>query len=206
MKGGKIMRNRRGAITTFILVAVLIMGVGFATLTDTLTINGDLEIDAAQAQAAINEDIYFTAVEIKSKDKDNNDITEAGVNNTEKFSASIVTNDPDKITFNAKGVWDHVGQQVTVVATIINTGEHANKTAKLTAPDSIGVTANGDQYFRAVSKTYSASTSGKDVVNEGLPVGESCTLTIVFEYYAMPANTDGTTAATVVYTISATAE
>lgn len=43
------------------IVACLLMAVGFAALSDTLTINGDAEVDFSGATSAFDEDVYFSA-------------------------------------------------------------------------------------------------------------------------------------------------
>lgn len=55
------MRNRKRIIVSFMIVACLLMAVGFAALSDTLTINGDAEVDFSGATSAFDEDVYFSA-------------------------------------------------------------------------------------------------------------------------------------------------
>ena len=194
----KTMKNRKLAIVAFILISSLIVGFGYAALTDTLTINGDLEFSAEAVNEAFNQDVYFSDVSITSTDADG--ATDINPNDVQKLSASINSNDPDKITFNAKSMWQHVGQTVTIVATITNTGEHAQKTAKLAVSVN---TATGNDYFETVSKTFSASSgTSKNVETDGLPIGETCTLTIVFRCKALPSDT---AAASIIYDLVATA-
>ena len=57
------MKNRRRTITAFILIACLVMGLGYAALTDVLDITGTAEITAGNAQAGFDEDIYFVSAE-----------------------------------------------------------------------------------------------------------------------------------------------
>jgi hypothetical protein len=57
------MKNRRRTITAFILIACLVMGLGYAALTDVLDITGTAEITAGNAQAGFDEDIYFESAE-----------------------------------------------------------------------------------------------------------------------------------------------
>ena len=54
------MRNRKTVITAFILVAVMLMAVGFAEMSDDLFITGNAKITAENAETAFGEDIYFT--------------------------------------------------------------------------------------------------------------------------------------------------
>ena len=62
------MKNRKLVITAFVLVAVLLMAVGFAAMSDDLFITGSAGITAENAESAFAEDIYFTKA-IMSADK-----------------------------------------------------------------------------------------------------------------------------------------
>ena len=54
------MRNRKTVIVAFVVLAVMLMAVGFAALTDTLTIIGNAHIDIAAAENNFDEKIYFS--------------------------------------------------------------------------------------------------------------------------------------------------
>ena len=56
------MRTRKFTITAFLLCAMLILGVGFATLTDNFTITGYAGISEDAAEDVLNNDVYFTGV------------------------------------------------------------------------------------------------------------------------------------------------
>ena len=58
------MKNRRNVVVAFLLVAVLLLGVGYAALTDTLTIIGNAHIDMGEAQNTFDEKVYFSASEV----------------------------------------------------------------------------------------------------------------------------------------------
>ena len=53
------MKNRRNMIVAFLLCACLIVGVGYAALTDTLDVIGDTNLSNEAANEELNEDIYF---------------------------------------------------------------------------------------------------------------------------------------------------
>lgn len=57
------MKNRRTALIAFLLVAVMLLSVGYANLTDRLTIIGNAEIDLNTANATFDSKIAFTAAE-----------------------------------------------------------------------------------------------------------------------------------------------
>ncbi len=56
------MKNRKVIVTAFLLVAALILGVGFAQLNDALTITGDATVSGVHAQNTYDEDVHFEKV------------------------------------------------------------------------------------------------------------------------------------------------
>lgn len=54
------MKNRKIVITAFVLVAAMLMAVGFAAMADDLFVEGTAKITAENAEQAFGEDIYFT--------------------------------------------------------------------------------------------------------------------------------------------------
>ena len=60
------MRNRKTVVVAFLLVAVMLLGVGYAALTDTLTIIGNAHIDIDTANKTFDEKVYFSAAEATS--------------------------------------------------------------------------------------------------------------------------------------------
>ena len=100
------MKNRKTVIVAFLLVAVMLMGVGYAALTDTLVINGTADITHDGAQNAFNEDIKFTAAKAQN----------------EGDLASIVQGDDDMASFTAKSL-NGAGNTAEFTFTIANTGD-----------------------------------------------------------------------------------
>ena len=60
------MKNRKFIVVAFLLVAVMLLGVGYAALSDTLIIIGNAHIDIGQANDTFDEKIYFSAAEATS--------------------------------------------------------------------------------------------------------------------------------------------
>ena len=90
------MKNRRFAIVSFVLIAVLVMGVGFAALVDTLNVTGSATFrPAAVVETDVDAAIYFTQAE---------------ADGDYCISASVKTSDPDEATmtvyFNDAGEVD----------------------------------------------------------------------------------------------------
>ncbi len=84
------MKNKRTVLTAFLLIATLTFGIGYATLTDALTLNGTGNITQTAAEDAFDEKLYFSsAVANRAADGD---------------SASIITSDPDIAGFTVKSL------------------------------------------------------------------------------------------------------
>ena len=60
------MKNKKKVVVAFLLVAVMLLGVGYAALTDTLTIIGNAHIDIDTANKTFDEKVYFSAAEATS--------------------------------------------------------------------------------------------------------------------------------------------
>ena len=56
------MRNRKTIITAFVLVAVMLMAVGYAALSDTFEINGNATVSEQGASDAFNEDVVLVGI------------------------------------------------------------------------------------------------------------------------------------------------
>ena len=94
------MKNRRIVIVSFLLVAVLVMGVAYAALTDNLFIKGEANLKTDVAQTEFDADVFFVA----QKDE----TLKSGLVSTTGTSAIpegktegvvIGTTDPDSATF-----------------------------------------------------------------------------------------------------------
>ena len=111
------MKNRKFVVAAFLLAAAMLLGVGYAALTDTLDITGSADVNQSAAEEAFNEDVFFTAA----------------VANQTGNTASINADNNDKASFTAatlKGKDD----TVTFTFTITNDGDvKATVTPKLNA-------------------------------------------------------------------------
>ena len=103
------MKNRRNVIVAFLLVAVLLLGVGYATLTDTLTIIGNATIDKNAANDKFDENIYFI---------DSKFVNTTGTGKKGEDVASH-TEKGDDATFAAHSL-AYVGEAATFKFTVMN--------------------------------------------------------------------------------------
>ncbi len=60
------MKNRKFVVIAFVVIAAMLLGVGYAALTDTLTIIGNANIDLSAANSVFDERIKFIAAEATS--------------------------------------------------------------------------------------------------------------------------------------------
>ena len=56
------MRNRKTIITAFVIVAVMLMSIGYAALSDTFVLNGNATVTEQGATDAFNEDIVLIGI------------------------------------------------------------------------------------------------------------------------------------------------
>ena len=148
------MKNRRIVVVAFLLAAVLLLGVGYAALTDTLDITGSADVDLTGLNAEFEEDIYFSAA-----------VANEGSPNT----ASVNTDNNDKASFSAKSL-KAKGEKATFTFTINNDSAHdVVVTPKLNA--TLGNT--NTEYFKI--------TSDWDGEAKTIPAGTTMTYTVTIE-------------------------
>lgn len=111
------MKNRKTVVVAFLLVAVMLLGVGYAALTDVLDITGSADINQSAAEEAFNEDIHFSTA----------------IANQDGNTASVNADNNDKASFTAntlKGAND----TATFTFTIVNEGDlHADVTPSISS-------------------------------------------------------------------------
>lgn len=91
------MKNRKLVIVAFLVIATLLLGVGYAALTDVLDITGSADINQSAAEEAFNEDIYFSAA--AANETGNTASVNADNNDKASFTANTLKGDGDKATF-----------------------------------------------------------------------------------------------------------
>ena len=100
------MKNRKIIVIAFVLAAVMLMGVGYAVLTDTLKFGGVLGADHTVAQNTFDGDIYFSSGSI--------------VNDTAGHKAIISYEDDRDTAIITATNFTAKEQQVVVLLTIDN--------------------------------------------------------------------------------------
>lgn len=112
------MKNRKTVVVAFLLVAVLLLGVGYAALTDALNINGRANVTTGKAEEALNEDVYFSAAEAVAAADDDPTKGTSGLANT----ATILT-DIDRASFTVNSL-ALGGEKATFKFTVKNDSNH----------------------------------------------------------------------------------
>ena len=91
------MKNRRNIIVAFLLCACLIVGVGYAALSDTLDVTGSADVNQSAAEEAFNEDIFFSGA--VANEAGNTASVNADNNDKASFTAATLKGKGDKVTF-----------------------------------------------------------------------------------------------------------
>lgn len=99
------MKNRRTIVVAFLLIAVMLLGVGYAAVTDTLDITGSADVNS---EGAFNDHIKFTDAEA----------------NQDGNTASINADNADKASFTVNTL-KQKGDTATFTFTIENSGDLA---------------------------------------------------------------------------------
>ena len=90
------MKNTKSLIA-FLVIAVMLLGIGYAALSDTLDINGSADVNQSAAEEAFNEDIYFSAA--VANQEGNTASVSATDNDMADFAANTLKGKGDKVTF-----------------------------------------------------------------------------------------------------------
>lgn len=155
------MKNRKTVVVAFLLIATLLLGVGYAALSDTLDITGSADVNQSAAEEAFNEDIFFSAA----------------VANESGNTASVNADNNDKASFTANTLKGK-GDTVTFTFTIKNAGDVAATVApKLHA--SLGNT--NPEYFTITSDWGGAT--------KALAAHSEITYTVTVELIKTPTDT-----------------
>lgn len=95
------MKRRKSVVVVFLLAAAMMLSVGYAELTDTLTIDGSAGVDLSDTSEVFDEDIYFSKV-----------ISGDGC-------TAVIESDPDMGTITVtEGALKEVGDEVIATYTI----------------------------------------------------------------------------------------
>ncbi len=86
------MKNRKIILVAFMLVAVMLIGVGYAALTDIFVISGSAEVGIAEANKVFDDKIYFASATPKESTGTSGIADTASVSSTDNDNASFSVN------------------------------------------------------------------------------------------------------------------
>jgi hypothetical protein len=152
------MKKRKNLVLALLLVASLILGIGYAAVTDVLDINGNADVDQVGAQEAFNEDVHFAVNGAVANDAGN---------------VAEVTSDNDVATFTASNLKGQ-GDTATFTFTIVNEGD-----LDAVVTPSLAADGNTNAEYFAVSSDWNGQA--KD-----LAAGASITYTVTVELLKTP--------------------
>ncbi len=155
------MKTRRIAIIAFTLIAALTIGVGYAALSDTLSINGTATLSHSEAEEQFDVEVYFSAVGA-----------------TSSCAAEIDTDDPDIATITITDGMAVVGDKATATFTITNasagsvtlTPAHNSSTNFDVATDAATYTIQAGQTLDIIVTITLKNTVNADITAETFSV------------------------------------
>ena len=152
------MKNKRNVLIAFILICCLCLSIGYAALTDTLIINGNVSVNAAHegeepttpVEKSFDEDLGWTKVILTSSTSVSNNASwtvtsGSGDSATNITSTGVEYNYLDEVTFNVSG-FAEAGDNVVLTYTIGN--KHPDLSATITNASVTGAT----EYFSIVQE------------------------------------------------------
>ena len=159
------MKNRKTVVVAFLLVAVMLLGVGYAALADELELGGTVAVKVEDVSDAFEADIYFSKVisgdgcEATIHDAENGDVKDGGT-----------------ITVKANAIKE-VGGEVIATYTIKNDGDlDATVTPKL-------LQNSNEEFFDIYSDWQSTA--------QIIPAKSSKTITVTVKLLKVPTATTG---------------
>lgn len=170
------MKNRRKIVIAFMLCAVMLLGVGYAAVSDALDISGTAEINSGNVQSAFDTKVHFSAA-----------VANTYNTGTNPDKAWVSTEDDDLAHFASYNLAE-IGNFTTFTFTIQNDSD-------LTVSVMPVLTYAGDEAAQATAKEYFDVYSDWKVDGEVKPkeieAGKSETYTVTVKLKKTPALAKG---------------
>ena len=151
------MKNRKIVVVAFMLIATMLLGVGYAALTDTLSIAGTLKTDITVAMDEFDSYVYFSGTSIVTDDTGNKAVSQILDG---RDDAKI-----EALHFTAKD------QVVKAMFTITNHAD--NEFSALITGGNIIITNNADDHDPIFTTGWSWEENTVDTADVTLAPGES---------------------------------
>ena len=139
------MKAKRFTITAFLLCAIMVLGIGFATLVDELDITGTVEISKTQADATFDGDIHF---DVEGFDATRHIVKSGSEHHTTNVTAGGTVQfgaEGDNATFMSTTFADK-GDSTAITFSIVN---EFSKDVTVEAAVTYTVNGTGDNVFTA---------------------------------------------------------
>ena len=188
------MKNRRIVVVAFVLASVLLLGVGYAALTDELTITGNMSADPSVSQNEFQAMVYFSDAVVSKTVADTNGDPAAGT------AAANVTADNNKAHFEVLGLQNE-GDTVTFKFTIKNESEWAATVAPKIGSEILSNENDGHDADEVFEVEWSWNENTSDQVEKTIDANGG-TLDV---YVTVTLKDQPTEAHTASYTVSFTA-
>lgn len=157
------MKNRKTVIVAFLLAAVMLLGIGYAALTDTLVILGNAHIDLDTTNRLFDEKVYFSAA----------DTTES---NGSGLTDDVVSFNSDDATFTANKLAT-IGEYSKFTFTITNdSNADANITIEKFKLSGVDNPSNSNPGFFEVDYEY---PDGMTIDSNGGTIDVIVTVTVL---------------------------
>ena len=146
------MKNRKTVVVSFLLIAVLLMGIGYAAVSDTLNFDGSAVIEGDQVQHEFDLDVKITAVAEEDEVWVNYASNTVEINKADDIIVNIIDDTADDVQDSAKfqiHSLSDAGEAQVIWFKVANESAHA---ATL-SPSVITEQGTGD-YFTAEYKIY----------------------------------------------------
>lgn len=150
------MKNRKVIVTAFLLVAVMLLGIGYAAVSDTLNFGGDATISGDQAQHEFDVDVRIEAVSETNSGYVPYDAAGPEINIPDDITVDIMgsgDNEQDVVDFQIFNLSDAGDTQVIWFKVVNDSTHDANLTGST-------ITENGTHdYFDSNYVIYAADGS-----------------------------------------------
>ncbi|MBO5907109.1 MAG: hypothetical protein J6Q85_03025 [Clostridia bacterium] len=157
------MKNRKVIVTAFLLIAAMILGVGYAAISDTLFFSGDATISDEQVQSEFDLDIGIVATSETNGDWKAYDAAAPEINIDGDLVVDITgtgDNEKDNVDFQIFGLADEGDEQIIWFKVENKSLHDANL-----APSVVLESGTGD-YFEAVYKIYESDGTTEATILE----------------------------------------
>lgn len=163
------MKNRKTIIVAFVLVACMLVGVGYAALSDTFVLNGQATVSEDNAEDAFNEDVVLLGI-VRDGVGGSDVVSDVTDISTYGYTAScnVAQDSASYHIYSLKGQYD----SKTIVFRIKNNGDLA---ATLDVAVSGADTNNNSEYFNV---TYNLSNGSSTPLAAGAFVDVAVTVTL----------------------------